>query len=166
VKDKMTDEGYLQIKVRELIETVNRLDTKLEQDKTTIQKLLSDMEKKTHELKTQRDREEYLTNSLKDVMKFHEDNYKKMENRILGELRLLFVSLKKQCRYDIADYMTAVFLLEEYLSQIGILNIHELLEVIDKQHDEIREKMIKESSLEHWDSIKIGLGTMIKEMKG
>lgn len=161
----MSDEGYLQIKVRDLKEEVEKLEARYNQDKLLIQNLLAEMDAKKTKLKEQRDREEHLTNTLLEVTKFHDEHYKNMQNRVLGELRLLFVDFKKQCRYDIADYMTSAILLQKYLMKKGMFNPNEFVEYIDKNHDETREQMLKEGTLECWDTIKVGFGDKLKEMK-
>lgn len=150
----MSKEGYLQLKIREL-------DEKLQKSEEKINTLIGDINKKEQQInlliesispkikeaeeinKKEQEVSEGMSKTLEEVKQFHSKHYNQMYKNILREVNKTLAKVKDAVNFTIIDHTTNSFVLLKYLQDKGLVNPIEMLQYIHKYHDEVRDANIQ-----------------------
>ena len=150
----MSKEGYIQLKVRELEEKLEKSEEKINElikivdmKQLELNKILKDLNPTYEKYKNIQEREIEFINELKQVKEeskaFHKKNYKKMFKDLLKEINKNLNSVRGEINYTIADHTTHAQILIKLLGDKGIINLHECVKYVEKYHDMIRDENLK-----------------------
>lgn len=146
----MSKEGYLQLKISELDEKlqkgeekINSLVESLNKKEREINELIKTISPKIDEAeeanKKKQEFSEGMKKTLEDVKQFHSKHYNHMYKHLIKELNKTLAKLKDTVNFTIIDHTTHSFVLLKYLQDKGLVNPIEMLQYIEKYHDVVRD---------------------------
>ena len=144
----MVNEGYLQIKIRELNDNLIDIEkkgqlllNKISEKEIEVNKLLNKLPERIKDgnelTKSMEDFKIKLNKQSEEVKQFHINEYNKIFKNLSKDVNHTLEEIKDKINFTIADHTTHLIILEKYLLEKGILNPTELIDYVEKYHDEI-----------------------------
>lgn len=151
-------EGYLQIKIKELEEKVCLIEDSLKKTLTLVVekekeiiKLSADIEPIIESGKKVIQSKEEVINKLKRMEKaaeeIHKATYYKVHKSLLKIFNKSLSQIIDQITYNLADNSTHSLILSKLLAHKKVISRSEVLEYIEKYHDECRESILSNQSI-------------------